>query len=379
MKPAHKSWGKWLVGEAHLWLGLASGIIVFIICLTGTVLAFQKYIENWINRDVLYIEAQAQRLPIDALIANFKDTYDAKIERLTISDKANKSVLIRATDPATEERIYVYANPYTGEMLGERDMATANFFTKTMYLHRWLLVRDPGRTIVGIATLIFVIMTITGFMLWLPPKLKALKTGLTINWRAPWKALNYQLHNVLGFYALLLLFVMAVSGLYISQKWFKNGVNNLIGEGLKPEEAAQQKQIRFDEAATIGAEHFYQAILEQSDKALPYPSEVNFSFPREEGGNISISKYNYNNALGARLGESVQFDAKTGALVELEQFKDRTAVSKFRYVNRFLHTGEILGLPMMILYFLACLVGTSLPVTGTIIWINKLKQRRKLR
>ncbi|MBK7873687.1 MAG: PepSY domain-containing protein [Saprospiraceae bacterium] len=33
-----------------------------------------------------------------------------------------------------------------------------------------------------------------------------------------WKALNYQLHNVLGFYALLLLFVMAFSGLYISRK-----------------------------------------------------------------------------------------------------------------------------------------------------------------
>ncbi|MBK7870070.1 MAG: PepSY domain-containing protein [Saprospiraceae bacterium] len=42
MKPKHKSWFKWIVGEAHLWLGLASGIIVFVICLTGSVLAFQN-------------------------------------------------------------------------------------------------------------------------------------------------------------------------------------------------------------------------------------------------------------------------------------------------------------------------------------------------
>ncbi len=378
MKTGSKNWVKWLIGEAHLWLGLASGIIVFIICLTGTVLAFQKYIENWINRDVLYIEAQTQRLPIDALIANFNQAYDAKVERLTIPDKAHQSVLIRATNNATEERIYMYANPYTGEMLGERNMAAANFFTQTMYLHRWLLVRDPGRTIVGIATLIFVIMTITGFILWLPPKWKALKTGLAVNWRAPWRALNYQLHNVLGFYALLLLFVMAFSGLYISQEWVRNGVNNLIGESVEaPKQQAKPTRLDAAEAETAGS--FYQNILAKSFEALPYDSEVNLSFPRGEGGTISISKYNYNNSLGARLSESVQFDAKTGALVEVQQFKDRTAVSKFRYINRFLHTGEILGLPLMTLYFLACLVGTSLPVTGTIIWINKCRQRRKHR
>lgn len=379
MKPKNKSWFKWLIGEAHLWLGLASGIIVFVICLTGSVLAFQKYIENGINRSLVYVAPQKQRLPIDTLIANFNKAYDATINRLTIPDAVNKSVLIMATDKKTEERVYVYADPYTSELLGERDKASAEFFTKTVQLHRWLLVRNPGRTIVGIATLIFVIMTITGFILWLPPKLKALKTGLTISWRAPWKALNYQLHNVLGFYALLLLFVMAFSGLYISQEWLRNGVNNLIGEVPKTE-APKKQQAKPTRLAAVGgqnAQHFYQSMLNKSYEALPYHSEVNFSFPREEGGTISIGKYNYDNAFGARLSESAHFESITGELVEVERFKDRDAVSQFRYVNRFLHTGEILGLPLMILYFLACLVGTSLPITGTIIWVHKIRQRRR--
>ncbi|MBK7870069.1 MAG: PepSY domain-containing protein [Saprospiraceae bacterium] len=327
----------------------------------------------------MYIEPQNQRLPIDVLMANFNQKYNAKINRLTIPDAANKSVLIGATNPKTKEPLYVYVNPYNGKLLGERNMAVAQFFTKNVQLHRWLLIRNPGRTIVGIATLIFVIMTITGFILWLPPKLKALKTGLTISWRTPWKALNYQLHNVLGFYALLLLFVMAFSGLYISQEWLRNGVNKLIGEeqGTKtPKE--QAKSTSLIEDSLQDTLHFYQNILNSSYEALPYNSEVSFSFPREEEGNISIGKYNYDNALGARLSETAQFDSKTGALVEVEQFKDRSAVSKFRYINRFLHTGEILGLPLMILYFLACLVGTSLPITGTIIWINKINQRRRI-
>ena len=42
-----------------------------------------------------------------------------------------------------------------------------------------------------------------------------------------------------------------------------------------------------------------------------------------------------------------------------------------------LHLGEVYGSFSKILYFIACLLATSLPVTGTIIWLNKLKKKPK--
>ena len=42
-----------------------------------------------------------------------------------------------------------------------------------------------------------------------------------------------------------------------------------------------------------------------------------------------------------------------------------------------IHVGNVYGTFTKILYFFACLIATSLPVTGTLIWVNKLKQRRK--
>jgi len=42
-----------------------------------------------------------------------------------------------------------------------------------------------------------------------------------------------------------------------------------------------------------------------------------------------------------------------------------------------IHTGQIFGTFSKIIYFIACLIATSLPITGTIIWLNKLKKKRK--
>jgi uncharacterized iron-regulated membrane protein len=42
-----------------------------------------------------------------------------------------------------------------------------------------------------------------------------------------------------------------------------------------------------------------------------------------------------------------------------------------------IHTGEIFGTFSKIIYFLACLIATSLPITGTLIWLNKMKKGSK--
>jgi uncharacterized iron-regulated membrane protein len=42
-----------------------------------------------------------------------------------------------------------------------------------------------------------------------------------------------------------------------------------------------------------------------------------------------------------------------------------------------LHTGEIFGQFTKFLWFLGCLIATSLPVSGTLIWWNKRKKKAK--
>ncbi|MGY0037795.1 PepSY domain-containing protein [Pedobacter sp. NJ-S-72] len=42
-----------------------------------------------------------------------------------------------------------------------------------------------------------------------------------------------------------------------------------------------------------------------------------------------------------------------------------------------LHLGDVYGMFTKLIYFLACLIATSLPVTGTLIWLNKMKKKKK--
>jgi uncharacterized iron-regulated membrane protein len=221
-------------------------------------------------------------------------------------------------------------------------------------------------------------MLLSGLILWWPRKRAKLKNSLRINRKAPWKIINYQLHNVLGFYSLIFLFVMAFSGLYIGQKWFKNGVNTAITQLSQdkqpkdtPNKQASPKAQKTSVEATPGFN--YQSLVRQANKQLPYDSDVYIYFPAKPEDPIRINKYPVR--FGSRLSETVYFDGQTGRLTEISTFDQRDPVQQYRYINRFLHTGELMGWPLQLLFFIACIVGTSLPITGTIIWINKMKKR----
>ncbi len=365
-------------GKLHLWLGLASGLIVFIICLTGTILAFEKNLEDWFNRKVVYVKAEGKPMELDAVMANFEQTHNVTTSRARVYKNPRRAIYFQGIGQRPSERVNMYYNPYTGEPTGTINESVSNFFSQTMRLHRWLLVRNPGRLIVGVATTIFLFMLISGIVLWWPKKRTKLKNSLSINRKAPWKIINYQLHNVLGFYSLILLFVMGFSGLYIGQKWFRNGVNNVMAEAPK----SSAKKDNTAAVATPKAQKTtltavdpinYQALIKQANELLPYESDINISLPRKEGDAITISKYPVR--FGVRLSESIDLDSQTGEVTKMSTFNDRNRIQQFRYINRFLHTGELMGWPMQLLFFIACLIGTSLPITGTIIWINKMKKR----
>ncbi|HLL45027.1 MAG TPA: PepSY-associated TM helix domain-containing protein, partial [Segetibacter sp.] len=42
-----------------------------------------------------------------------------------------------------------------------------------------------------------------------------------------------------------------------------------------------------------------------------------------------------------------------------------------------LHVGSIYGLPSKIIAFLVCFLGVTFPITGTIMWLNRLKKNKR--
>lgn len=59
-KRKKESWFKYISGILHLWLGLLSSLVVFIICLSGSIYAFKTQINDYYNAEKVFVELPAQ-------------------------------------------------------------------------------------------------------------------------------------------------------------------------------------------------------------------------------------------------------------------------------------------------------------------------------
>ena len=379
---------RYLMWLLHLWLGLAAALIVFIMCLTGCLYSFKNQITEVVNQDKVFVNAP---------IAAPKLTLERIEKELLLRDKTLTSVII----PEGRSRSYVvgykdgstnrtaFLNPYTGEDLGTADTRSNRFFEVVLDIHRTLMLGEAGRQILGAGVLIFVFLLFSGFVLWFPKKLKFLKQGLTVKWNSRFKRLNYDFHNTFGFYTLLPLFFMAVTGLYVTYPWVKNAlIVSLGGQSVARVTAADNTETnnafndlfnemlaRQNEKKSPRAEQKLplDEILKRTNQLLPYSAVTSIELPNEENPRYTVRKVNTQNFLGMMLPDEVTFD-REGNFKTKDLFADKPLNKQFTALVKPLHTGEIMGLPSIIIYFIFCLIGCSLPITGFLIWLHRYRK-----
>ena len=140
----------------------------------------------------------------------------AELEDLRAFAAPDAPVIFGFTDD-----IYVHLNPYDGTLLGLRP----RFGDELGWiegLHKYLRLRPAlGEPIVGAVALVFVLIILTGVVLWWPATRRALKAGLTLNWRLTGRPWNLNLHKTTSIYVALVVLVSAVTGAPIALKWLQ--------------------------------------------------------------------------------------------------------------------------------------------------------------
>lgn len=376
------------MGLMHLWLGLLSMLVVVVVCFSGAMYSFKNQVSDLINKDAVFT-SRVDGKWINAGDLEQKLQGEGK-ELLSIVVPENTKRTYFVTYSVGSKEVSSYVDPYTGKELGGPKDGGEKFFAWVLDLHRNLLMGETGRQINGIGILIFCFLLFSGIVLWFPIKRKHLKAALTIKWNAKFQRVNYDLHNTLGFYSCVLLFFIAVTGLYVTYPWMKNLlITSLGGDPIAVMASTQEKENgddafsallsdmmeRQDEKGAAAEEKKLATlgyILDASQKNLPYYGQVSIQFPTKDNPRFEVVKINTDNFLGLILPDKLSFD-RLGELKLKERFSEKPLSEQFTALYKPLHTGEIFGLKGIILYFIITLIGFSLPITGFIFWWNRAK------
>lgn len=368
---------KKIVGKIHLWLGFGSGLLVFIIAITGCIYAFEREIRD-ITQPFRFVEKEAKPfLPPSVLKAAAEEKLSGKHIHAVQYLGADKAAMVIYYNYEPDYYYYlVYVNPYTAEVLKVKDME-ADFFQFILDGHFYLwLPPEIGQPVAATATLVFVVMLISGIILWWPKQKKDAKQRFKVKWNARWRRVNYDLHNVLGFYVWTIALVLALTGLVWGFQWFAKGVYIATGG---------EKTLEYSEPLSDTTQH-YTGEVPMIDKVYAH---MRREYPNAETLEVHIPETK-SSVIGANANPDGDtywkidyryYDQYTLKELPVEhvygRFPEAKAADKLSRMNYDIHTGAILGLPGKLLAFFASLICASLPVTGVYIWWGRRSKAKK--
>ena len=360
----------------HRWLGFISGLVVVIVSITGCIYCFQDEIQ-----DALY---SWRKVPIEHKAYVAPSVLKHTALALHPGSSATYMYYFGIDRPAgvlanipKKGFAYVYINPYNGK-IQHTQVLKENFFNIVEDIHLYLLLPPKvGQWVVGISVIIFVILMITGIILWWPKRKSDRKRSFTVKWGAKWKRINYDLHNVFGFYATSIALILALSGLAMVFDWVEKGIYTTANLGRSyPQENVIPKSDSLKNTVTSTQPVLDRVFLYAQKRT---PNAAMFLLADNSGKQETININAYENSMRFGNSDSYSFDRYSAKLLKYLPNSKKSPGMKLNDLNYDIHVGQVFGLFTKIIAFLASLICATLPVTGFIIWLSKRKKTKLVR
>jgi len=206
---------------SHLTLAISSSIFILLAAITGIILAFEP-ISNKLKP---YAVKNANTLSVSKTIENLNAEYD---EILSIEIDKNDFVVASVfTKEGKNETFYI--NPFTAKKTGDL-IEKSKLFKFAKSLHRSLFLKSTGRFIVGFASLLLLLMAITGIILIIKRQggIKHLFSKVIK------EDFEQYYHVIIGRCTLIPLIIITITGIYLSLEKFSvlpsNKISHVVDE-----------------------------------------------------------------------------------------------------------------------------------------------------
>jgi uncharacterized iron-regulated membrane protein len=376
----------------HLTTGCLAGIVVLIMATTGVLLIYQRQITSWANRDFRSLPPAtgAERLSIDKMLGAVKLQHSALPSMITIRSDPGAPAEVSFS----REQVFL-VDVYTGNVLGEGSRGTRSFFLKVENWHRWLGAtneyRAGGRAITGICNFGFLLLVLSGPILWIPRQWswQKIRTVLLFRGNLSGRARDFNWHNVIGIWCAAPLFLIVLSGVVMSYPWANNLLYQLTGNEPPVQGNGQRAEISPSQTKNPGHRDHekggnqaeggtggFDSMFTRAQQQVPGWRSIALRLPPSGRGSMSFTIDTGN---GGRPDQRAQLtlDPRTGEVIRWEPFSSYNAGRRLRSWFRFLHTGEAGGIAGQTVAGVASAGAMVLVWTGLWLAIRRLIRWRR--
>ena len=350
----------------HLYCGLALGLIVTVVGLTGSLIVYKPETERLLSAGMANVQPLHTRAPVEDLYRSVHAFRPAhRIERLYTWGGPTAAWMFRTIRP-DGRRQYVYVDQYRGNVLGEyvMDGSLLQWFYE---LHDNLLLGKRGLLANGASALLLTVLCATGLVIWWPGAKRVL-TGFHFHTRAGWRTQNYDIHKILGFLSLVPLVVLAISGAYYA-----------FPDAYRKVAASLTGTISFVEPPgsrpTSGAEARLDRVFAAATQTIPNAELTILTFPSTRNGSFTVRKRLSGD--WSRLGNQYLYiDRYSGDVLRVDLLDRQPLGARLVSAMAPLHYGSFGGHWTRVLWIFMGLVPGVLSISGFLMWWNRVIAKR---
>lgn len=360
--------------QIHLWLGLALGLYWLMLGVTGSLLVFGREIDRTLEASVLTVRVPAdtsKRAPLSVILARFRERHPNAVVKYILYPRTPDGVHSIRLGEASPSQRYIYQNPYTGEIVGERTR-TSSLYGTLCYLHFYLAAGQKGWEANGWGAILSTMLLISGLVLWWPTARGQWRVRLSVRWRGGYKKLVHDLHNVTGVYPLIALLIFSLTAIEFA---FSEQVKGFVYTLTRTPKFEKPK---VPSPANPGAQRLdVDTLVARGDAA--YDGRLyRVNFPQKPTEPFVVRK-EWNDWNETRNNVEIYLNPFTGQILHIKDTRRARMGEQIVQAIIPLHFGLWGGLPTRILYVFLGLSPVVLAVTGFLKWKVKRDGQRALK
>lgn len=352
---------KWLYAF-HGWMGLNFGLLLFIICLSGTVAVVSHEID-WLVTPALRVSPTSEQADWATMTAAVRQAYpDSTIQSVNAPLGAwfACEFLVRSPSKTTER---VYVDPYRGTVTGSAPwFNTQRFFRdfhRRFFWYSWM-----GIGLVAMFGLVLFTSAATGLAFY-----KRWWAKLFVLRVSKGKRIFYSdLHRMTGVWTLLFAAVISVTGVWYLVE-LPIGWADVIQRPSLPDVSESTLQSLTTDSKRLSPDRW----VESAQQAIPSFQISSIRFPREDDQPVTIEGQ-ASAWLVRNRANKVLVDPYNADILFQQRAEELSPLARWADTADELHFGTFGGLTVKLIWFAFGLGLSALIPTGAYLWVRRRRQ-----